>query len=312
MDKIFINIAAYRDPLLIRTLKQAYEKAHNPESLVFALGMQYEEAIYPDLSFIPKDQIHAIKYDIPSRPGVARIRYEITQSAFSNEKYFLMIDSHMTFQNGWDTWLKESLNNLGPKSIISGLGEIHDGHITISNCEVIQGHTELALNRVENRIPIKPEEHGSFFKFPYIACGFMFTYGSFVYDVGFDEYSQADGEEIYLTWRAFMCGWDVYQTSKWVINHSPEIYFDIAWGGEDKRSYTRYGTEARFKPYMNMLRSIAYVYNDMSMYAVKNATRKPEEWFIACGYTKSDYQTILRYYDNLIHNNLTERDILII
>jgi hypothetical protein len=312
MDKIFINIAAYRDPLLVRTLQQAYREADNPEALIFALGMQYEDSIYPDLSFIPKDQIRIINYVVGQQPGVTRIRYEISTAAFSNEKYFLMIDSHMLFHRGWDTWLKKSLHDLGEKPIITGMGAIHDDVLDLSICDVVQGGRELAFTRKEFSVPIKQEEYGKFYRTPYIACGFMFTYGSFVNEVGFDEFSQFDGEEIYLTWRAFMSGWTIYHTSKWVINHSPENYYDVAWGGPDKRSYTRAGTETVFRPYMTMMKSLAYVYNDYSHYAIKNASRKPVDWFIECGYTEIDYKKILNYYDKLIHNNVTEHDIIIL
>lgn len=312
MDKIFINIAAYRDPLLVRTLQQAYHEADNPEALVFAIAMQYEAQIYPDLSFIPKEQLRIINYIPGDQPGVTRIRYEITASAYIDEKYFLMIDSHMLFHRGWDTWLKKSLQGLGEKPVITGLGEIHNDTLSLSVCELVQGGVELAFTRKEFTVLIKQEEYGKFYRMPYIACGFMFTYGSFVNEVGFDEFSQFDGEEIYLTWKAFMSGWTIYQTSRWVINHSPENYYDDAWGGVDKRLYLRTGTEAIFKPYMTMMKSLAYVYNDYSHYAVKNATRKPVDWFIECGYTENDYKKILQHYDKLIHNNVTERDIILL
>lgn len=312
MDKIFINIAAYRDPLLVRTLQQAYREADNPEALVFCLGMQYEGSIYPDLSFIPKDQLRIMNYIPGTQPGVTRIRYEITASAYIDEKYFLMIDSHMLFHRGWDTWLKDSLNNLGPKSIISGLGEIHKDGLKLSTCQIVEGGYELGLTKKDFYVGIEQEEYGNFYRMPYISCGFMFTYGSFVTEVGFDEYSQFDGEETYLTWRAFMAGWTIYQTSRWVINHSPENYYDDAWGGLEKRRYVRVGAEAIFGQHMRMLKSLAYVYNDYSHYAVKNAARKPVEWFLECGYTENDYKKILQHYDKLIHNNVTERDIILL
>lgn len=312
MDKIFINIAAYRDPLLVRTLTEAYSQADNPEALVFALGMQYEQEIYPDLSFIPHEQIKALRYDIPKRPGVTRIRYEITQAAYSNEKYFLMIDSHMRFSKGWDTWLKHNLNNLGEKSIISGLGEIQNNQIRLKTCELIQGQLDLVFQGKEYYEPFTEEDEGKFFKTPYIYCGFMFTYGSFVDEVGFDEYSQFDSEEPYLSWRAFMSGWTIYHTSHWVITHSPDNYYDAAWGGFKSRTFVRTGVESMFRPHMIMLKSLAYVYNDYSMYAVKNAAKKPIEWFLECGYSKSDYKKILDHFNKTIHNNITEDDIIIL
>jgi len=312
MDKIFINIAAYRDPLLVRTLTQAYQKADHPENLVFALAMQYESDIYPDLSFIPREQLRILNYDVPSRPGVTRIRYELSKSAYIDEDYFLMIDSHMKFNDGWDTWLKVSLNNLGPKTVITGLGEVHDGMLRLKTCEIVQGHTDLVFQGKEYTVPMNYEDTQRFYKTPYIACGFMFTYGSFVNEVGFDEYSQFDSEEPYLSWRTFMSGWDIYHTSYWPITHSPDNYYDDAWGGFVNRKFIRDGLENMFRSNLIMLKSLAYVYNDYSIYAIKNATRKPEEWFLECGYTISDYKKILSHFDKLIRNNASGDDIIIL
>lgn len=309
MDKIFISIAAYRDPLLVRTLKQAYEKADNPDSLIFALGMQYEPEIYPDLSFIPRDQLRIINYHIPTRPGVARIRYEIAKSSYINEKYFLMIDSHMIFQDGWDTWLINSLNGLGDKSVITGLGEIHDGIINLQTCRVIDGQKDLVFQRNEYHMPVSDEK---FIKTNYITCGFMFTYGDFLNEVGLDEYSHFDAEEPYLSWRTFMSGWDIYHTTEWVINHSPENYYDDAWGGFESRKFVRDDLEQVNRKFLILQKGLAYVYNDYSYYSIKNSPRKPIDWFLSCGHTESDYAKISEYFDKIIHNNLTERDILIL
>ena len=312
MDKIFISIAAYRDPLLVRTLSQAFQRADNPEALVFGLGMQYEKEIYPDLSFIPSNQLRIINYDIPTRPGVTRIRHEIANVAYSNEDYFLMIDSHMLFEKGWDTWLKQSLNNLGPKSIISGLGEIYNEQIKSVACQIIEGQRELVFGRREFSEYVGNHERGKFMPSTYIACGFMFTYGSFLTEVGLDEHSQFEAEEPYLSWRSFISGWNIYHTTHWVITHQPDEYFDAAWGGMQNRRYVRDGMEDFFMQAMTHQRGLAYVYNDYSYYAVKNAPRKPVEWFLANGYTEKDYQVVRKHYDKLIHNNSSEHDIILL
>ena len=49
--KIFINIASYRDPLLLDTINSAYENAYNKENLIFGIVEQetVENAINIDL-----------------------------------------------------------------------------------------------------------------------------------------------------------------------------------------------------------------------------------------------------------------------
>jgi hypothetical protein len=39
--KIFIQIASYRDPQLIPTIKDCIEKAKNPKKLVFSIAWQH-------------------------------------------------------------------------------------------------------------------------------------------------------------------------------------------------------------------------------------------------------------------------------
>jgi hypothetical protein len=44
MSKIFVQIASYRDPELIPTIKDCIDKAKHPENLVFAIGWQHDES----------------------------------------------------------------------------------------------------------------------------------------------------------------------------------------------------------------------------------------------------------------------------
>ena len=41
--KIFIQVASYRDPQLIPTIKSALENAKKPNNLVFGIARQYHE-----------------------------------------------------------------------------------------------------------------------------------------------------------------------------------------------------------------------------------------------------------------------------
>ena len=41
MEKIFVSIAAYRDPELVKTIKDCLNKAKNPQRLVFVICWQH-------------------------------------------------------------------------------------------------------------------------------------------------------------------------------------------------------------------------------------------------------------------------------
>jgi len=62
-DKIFIQIAAYRDPLLVSTVKDCIEKAKYPENLVFCVAWQHtaDETI-DEIKNLPNVKIIDIDY----------------------------------------------------------------------------------------------------------------------------------------------------------------------------------------------------------------------------------------------------------
>ena len=87
-EKIFINIASFRDPTLGVTIKSALVNARNPENLVFGIGAQYYDGEMPSIHVDPS-QLKIINYHPDTRPGVVKVRYEISKM-LTDEKYFLM------------------------------------------------------------------------------------------------------------------------------------------------------------------------------------------------------------------------------
>ena len=49
---IFISIASYRDPELVRTITSAIDNASNPDQLYFGVVLQEFDKFAPDLSFV--------------------------------------------------------------------------------------------------------------------------------------------------------------------------------------------------------------------------------------------------------------------
>ena len=55
--KIFIQIASYRDPELVKTVKSAIENSKNPKNLVFGIARQFHpDDKFDDLSEYEKDR----------------------------------------------------------------------------------------------------------------------------------------------------------------------------------------------------------------------------------------------------------------
>ena len=96
--KIFIQIASYRDPQLVLTVKDAIDKAKKPKNLVFSIARQFHpDDKFDDLSEYQKDKRFKI-LDIPYQDsqGVCWAR-NLTQQLYDGEEYTMQIDSHMRF-----------------------------------------------------------------------------------------------------------------------------------------------------------------------------------------------------------------------
>ena len=86
--KIFIQIASYRDPQLIPTIKDAISKAKNPENLIFSIARQFHpNDKFDDLSEYENDnrfKILNIPYE--ESKGVCWAR-NLTQQLYDGEEY---------------------------------------------------------------------------------------------------------------------------------------------------------------------------------------------------------------------------------
>jgi hypothetical protein len=102
MDKIFISIAAYRDPDLVNTVKSFYDNAYNRDSLFFSLVSHEEEDNILDFSFLPKNQYSYQKIDYRLAQGVCSGRYLANSLLSSDYKYFMQTDSHSRVIKNWD------------------------------------------------------------------------------------------------------------------------------------------------------------------------------------------------------------------
>jgi hypothetical protein len=124
-EVITISIASYRDPDLLRTVSSCFHKANNRDRLFFSIFSQAEDSEHPDLSFIPESQIRYQKIHWSESLGMCWAR------AVTNEEpvgeYFLQIDSHSRFRDGWDDLVienfKASSRFWGNRIILTGYPE---------------------------------------------------------------------------------------------------------------------------------------------------------------------------------------------
>jgi hypothetical protein len=105
MDKIFISLAAYRDPDLINTVKSFYGNAEHKDRLFFSLVSHEGDETNFDFSFIPKNQISYQKIDYRLADGACSGRHLANSLLSKKYKYFLHTDSHSRAKQNWDSLL---------------------------------------------------------------------------------------------------------------------------------------------------------------------------------------------------------------
>ena len=113
MNTIFISIASYRDPELLSTLHDCINNANHPENLTFGIAWQHSPDDEWDIldEFKNDSRFKIIDIDYKDSKGTCWARNMI-QELWSNETYYLQLDSHHRFEKNWDMTLIKMLKSL--------------------------------------------------------------------------------------------------------------------------------------------------------------------------------------------------------
>ena len=227
---IFVQIAAYRDPQLIPTIKNMLENAKRPKNIRLGIARQFHpEDGFDDLSEFDGDKRFRI-LDIPyeESTGVCWAR-NLTQQLYEGEDYTLQIDSHMRFEKDWDDTLIKMIKQLQKKGHKKPL---LTGYVSSFDPENDpQGRVNepwrMAFDRFtpEGVVFFLPETIPGWkeLKEPvparFYSAHFAFTLGQFSTEVQHDPEFYFHGEEISISVRAYTHGYDLFHPHKVVIWH---------------------------------------------------------------------------------------------
>lgn len=227
-QKIFISIASYLDPMLFFTLKEAINKAQQPELLRFAVVDQNISAqlqVIHGLSYA--GQVRYLHVHSRDTLGVSWAR-NMAWSLYDGEEYLLQIDSHTCFEQGWDANLRAQHTKLlarSAKPIISTYPYRFDMVDDVpqytppagKTALVLRPHPETSLS--EDNVVLRFIGKHMFTDQAvagcHVAAGFIFCAGQFVEDVPYDPYLYFHGEEQSLAVRAYTRGWNIFHPT-WV------------------------------------------------------------------------------------------------
>jgi len=228
--KIFIQIAAYRDPELIPTIKSCIENAKHPENLVFGICRQFHpDDKFDDLTEYEKDdRFRILNVPYQNSTGVCWARNQV-QQLYKDEDYTLQIDSHMRFEKEWDETLIgmiKQLQEIGvPKPLLTGYVSSYDpktypeGRVNVPWRMVFdkfipEGAVFFLPETIPNWQDITIPVPARFY-----SAHFCFTLGQFSKEVQHNPEFYFHGEEISVTVRAFTHGYDLFHPHKVVIWH---------------------------------------------------------------------------------------------
>jgi glycosyltransferase involved in cell wall biosynthesis len=228
--KIFIQIASYRDPELVKTVKSAIENSKNPKNLVFGIARQFHpDDKFDDLSEYKNDKRFRI-LDIPylESQGACWARNQI-QQLYKNEKYTLQIDSHMRFAPNWDeemiNMIKQLQNKGHKKPLLTGYvssfdpdndpqGRVQDPWRMVFDRFIPEGAVFFLPETIPGWQDLTDPVTSRFY-----SAHFCFTLGEFSVEVQHDPEYYFHGEEISIAARAYTWGYDLFHPHKTLIWH---------------------------------------------------------------------------------------------
>jgi len=253
---IYIQIASYRDPELLPTIKDCIANATHPENLVF--GIAWQHSIYEvwdnldEYKDLPNFKIIDIDYRDAKGPCFAR---HLLNTNYSGEKYTLQLDSHHRFVQGWDDIAIEMLESLRSttckKPLLSSYLPSFDPKNDPNSRLEAPWVMEFDRFAPEGPVHFLPHTIDDYLERDkpvparFISGHFIFADGIFCKEVQYDPTYYFHGEEINLSVRAYMAGYDLFAPHRTIMWHEytrdgKKKHWDdhSNWVELDKKSHT--------------------------------------------------------------------------
>jgi hypothetical protein len=221
--KIFVQIASYRDPELLPTIRDCIGKSKNPENLTFGICWQRDETESLE-EFTEEPRFRVIDIHWSKSKGLCWARSEI-QKLWKGEEYTMQIDSHHRFVENWDEELINMMNMVESEKpiITSYAGMYRPSDNKLLNIEPYK------------MVPSNFTESGTILFFPveienwqilekpiparFVSGHFFFTIGKHCEEYKYDPNIYFAGDEISLSIRSYTLGYDLFHPHKTVVWH---------------------------------------------------------------------------------------------
>ena len=248
-DKIFVQIASYRDPELIPTIEDMIKKAKNPQNLTFGICWQYDSE-EPITMFDNIPQFRVSKHHYSESEGLGWARH-ITNTLYDDEEYTLQIDSHHRFVQDWDQICLEDYK----QALMVSEKPIITTYVTPFNPKdsedkwiptpCLMSQYEFSGDRLLMSMPWYIQDYKTRTKViraRTMSGHFYFTSGKFIKEVPYDPdiYFGGYTEETTLSVRAYTNGYDFFSPYRMVMWHEyTRSYRPKHWDDHGKESQTK-------------------------------------------------------------------------
>lgn len=225
MDTIFIQIASYRDPELLPTIRDCLTKAAYPDRLRFGICWQHAtEDEWDNLDDYQKDPRFRIM-DVPwnQSKGLGWARSNC-QLLWKGETYTLQLDSHHRFIDHWD---EELITMMGQTGSLKPILTTYAAPYTPGEPLVDPGPYIMKATTFSSYGTILFFPHsfptGTSLTKPvparFVSGHFYFTLGKHCQEYLYDPDIYFAGDEISLAIRSFTLGYDLFHPHKTVLWH---------------------------------------------------------------------------------------------
>jgi hypothetical protein len=229
-NKIFIQIASYRDPQLIPTIKDCIAKARNPKNLVFSIAWQHsEEDVWDNLDeFMFDKRFKIVDIDYRTSQGACWARNEL-QKNYDGEEYTLQLDSHHRFVENWDDECIKMIKHLQSKGhekpLLTGYISSFDPENDPDGRNMVPWKMNFDRFIPEGAVFFLPAAIDNFSDWAepiparFYSAHFCFTLGQFCLEVPHDPNYYFHGEEISIAVRAYTWGYDLFHPHRIIAWH---------------------------------------------------------------------------------------------
>lgn len=223
MDTIFVQIASYRDPELLPTIRDCIAKAKYPENLRFGIAWQHgDDESIDEIKEDSRFKIIDISWN--ESKGLCWAR-SLIQKLWQGEKYTMQLDSHHRFAQDWDVELIAMMGLLdSPKPILTSYAGMYSPK-----------ENKLLNFEPYKMVADKFSESGTILFFPhsienweqlqtpiparFVSGHFYFTLGIHCEEYKYDPNLYFAGDEISLSIRSFTLGYDLFHPHRLLVWH---------------------------------------------------------------------------------------------